>query len=241
MAKRRKPNPNPNHGKGLLLRSLESSSYVVSKDVDSRHYIDIRFTVTWERLPCPDIDALPQATQDRMCDVYDAIHHKPRSVIAELREFNRRHPEVICFKNWLINCLRSSSIADHAEALELSKRLYREHPDYFFARTTLAELWLDFSEFDKAAELMFEKNAVLTDLYPGRKVFHITEITHWASLCTRIRLCQDEPESAKEFRDILAEIEPSSPVVKDLDYLLSGGKGLLSRMISSIKNLAFRK
>ena len=45
--------------------------------------------------------------------------------------------------------------------------------------------------------MIFGPELVLTRLYPGREVFHISEIRHWAYLCARIKILQGEPEIAR--------------------------------------------
>jgi len=65
MAKRRKPNRNPDHGKGLLKRLGERPvSVKTRKDQPPEVYHLMNFEITWDVMPDPAVDALPKATRD---------------------------------------------------------------------------------------------------------------------------------------------------------------------------------
>lgn len=198
----------------------------------------MNFEITWDLMPDAEVEALPHATRERMQQLFDLVRQQPSSVIAELRKLAVRHPRVPCLRNWLISALRGGSASDQAEALIICEQLFHETPDYFFARTTLADLWLDAGEVEKAAALLFGPELVLTRLYPGREVFHISEIRHWAYLCGRIKILQGEPEIAEGYRDMLAELEPDSEPVRHLNEMLEGETGMLARLIAGFKKLS---
>ncbi len=238
MAKRRKPNRNPHHGKGLLLRSKTTAPQAKVSDEAPVELHLMNFEITWDLMPDPEVEALPQATRERMQQLFDLVHQQPKSVIAELRKLAVRHPRVPCLRNWLISALRGGSASNRAEALIICEQLFHEMPDYFFARTTLAGLWLDAGEVEKAAALIFGPGLVFTQLYPGRKVFHISEIRHWAYLSGRIKILQGEPEIAEGYRDMLAELEPDSEPVRHLNEMLEGETGMLARLIAGFKKLS---
>lgn len=241
MAKRRKLNRNPDHGRGLLKRLANQSANIpTSHDDAPQQYGVMDFDVTWDPLPDPVRDALPQATQDRLQEVFELVHRNPKSVIKELRDLVALHPDMPSLKNWLIQSLRVGTEADLREALELSQELFQQQPDYFFARTTLADLWLELGEIEsaegieKAAALLFGPDCILTVLYPDRKVFHISEVRHWFYLCARVKICLGEPEIARRYRDILQELEPGSPTVVNLDAMLNQDS-MTFRILSELK------
>ena len=108
-------------------------------------------------------------------------------------------------------------------------------PGYFFARTTLADLWLDGGVIEKASELLFGPECALTRLYPAREVFHISEIRHWAYLCARTNILLGEPEVAEGYRDMLEEMESDSPAVRRLNEMLDDENSMFARLIAEIK------
>lgn len=238
MAKRRNPNRNPDHGKGLLKRLAEqSTNSVTSQDEPPEKFALMNFKVTWEVMPDPAMDALPQATQNRMKKLFELVHRKPKKAIQELRDLSILHPNLPCLTNWLISALRAGTMAERCEAMELCAELFRKMPNYFFARTTLADLWLDEGEVEKAAELLFGPGCVLTQLYPGREVFHISEIRHWFYLCGRTKILLGEPEIAKGYRDMLEQLEPDSPTVHHLNVMLEGKDSIFIDLLAKFKKL----
>lgn len=241
MAKRRKPNRNPDHGKGLLKRFAERPvSVQTSKDQPPEVYHLMNFEITWDVMPDPAVEALPKVTRDRMEKLFELAQKKSNSVVSELRELTAAHPEVLCFANWLIAALRRGGKSDQEEALSLCDQLFRDHPGYFFARTTLADLWLDRGEIDKASGLLFVPGHSISTLYPARKVFHISEIRHWAYLSARAKIMLGEPEIAKSYRDMLEQLEPDSPAVRDLNDMLSGEKSDIMRMLANLRKFAVK-
>lgn len=195
------------------------------------------FEITWDVMPDPQTDALPGTTRDRMQKLFDLVHEKPKKAIPELRELAARHPEVLSLRNWLVSALRRGSSSDRDEAFAICEQLFREKPGYFFARTTLADLLLDQGRVEDAAELLFGPEAMLPRLYPGRKVYHISEIRHWAYLCGRTKILQGEPESARSYRNMLEELEPGSPPVQHLDGMLEREAGMLGKLMAVFRKL----
>jgi hypothetical protein len=238
MAKRRKPNRNPDHGKGLLKRLAERPINAVAvQGGKQEQFILMDIDVTWDVMSDPVLEALPMATQDRIQEVFELVQEKPQSVIQELRDLAALYPNVPSLTNWLINALRAGTMANRCEAMELCQALFRKMPDYFFARTTLADLWLDEGAIEKAAELLFGPGCVLTQLYPDRKVFHISEIRHWFYLCARAKILLGEPRVAESYRDILEQLEPDSQGVRHLNEMLNGKDSLLTSMLANFKKL----
>lgn len=198
----------------------------------------MNFKVTWEMMEEPSVEALPEATRDQMDAIHQALLQRPKKVLGELRELSARHPDVLCLKNWLIAALRGiGGPAEQAEAADLAERLFRERPDYFFARTALADIWLSQGKFDQAAGLMFGPGKVLTLLYPGRKEFHISEIRHWAYVCCRILIAQGNVDSARTYRDLLNQLEPGSRSVESLDQLLDGKAAYFAKLLAGFRSV----
>jgi len=241
MAKRRKPNRNPDHGKGLLKRLAEKRSQSgASAEGEAEKYVMMDFEVSWDLMTDPLVEALPEATRERMNELFQLLHSKPKKAVQELRDLTALHPDVPCLTNWLINCLRAGSKADRREALELCQEMFRRMPNYFFARTTLADLWLGEGEIEKAAELMFGPGCVLTQLYPERKTFHISEVRHWFYLCGRIKILLGEMEAGEAYRDLLRQLEPESEAVEHLSVMLEDEMSMMMSFFSKMKRFDLR-
>jgi hypothetical protein len=238
MAKRRKPHRNPDHGKGLLKRRAERPMTVESSDpYPSNAYELLDLEITWDPLPDAMVNALPTQTRERMVEIHEELQHNPLAVLPELRELSAKHPEVTSFSNWLIAALHSGSIAEKEEAYSLSKQMFHDKPEYFFARITLADILLERGEIEQAAELFFGPGHGITHLNPGRKTFHISEIRHWAFVCARIKLGLGEETIARSYRDLLNEVEPDSPVLRQLDSMLNGTHAMMFKAMANMRRL----
>lgn len=197
----------------------------------------MKFDITWDVMPDPMTDALPASIRNRMADLFDLVRERPETVVAELRELAARHPEVLSLQNWLVSALRRGSSSDRHEAFLICVELFQENPGYFFARTTLADLLLDQGRVEDAAKLIFGEESTLPRLYPGRKIFHISEIRHWAYLCGRTKILQGDPESARSYREMLNELEPGSPAVQALDNLVDHQVGVTAKLMAGLQKL----
>ena len=239
MAKRRKPIRNPDHGKGLIKRlANQLSNFEANLGEPPKNITLMELAVSWDYMPDPAVAEMTQADQDRMEKIYPLVHTEPQTVIHELRELVAIYPKVPCLTNWLITCLRFGTTAERHEAMERGQELFRQMPNYFFSRTTLADLWLDEQNVEKANDLLFGEGRNLSQLQPGRKVFHISEIRHWCYICARIKILQGQPQIAKNYRDILEGLEPGSQIIRHLDSMLSSEDTQLLRLFAELKELA---
>lgn len=198
----------------------------------------MQFAISWDIMPDPEVESLPESVRNRMDVLFHRVRENPKSSIADLRDLSASHPKITCLQNWLITALRGGTKSDREEALSLCEQLFRERPDYFFARTTLADIYLDDFRIEEAAALMFGEGITLTQLYPNREVFHISEIRHWAYISGRVKVMQGEPEAARSYRKMLHKLEPDSPAVQGLDKLIDGDLGTIITLMARMKELA---
>jgi len=242
MAKHKNPNRTASdHGKRLTLRQPATpvSPWRTERQTESLGVFQlINFEVTWDVIPDPNQDALPQDVQDRMPKLFDLVYRKPRHVVAELRELSVQYPQVLCLRNWLISALRGGSAADFAEALAIAQQLFQERPDYFFARLTLTDLYLEDAKIEKADELLFGTRMTLTELYPARSVFHFSEVRTWLYLCAKVKFIQGESEMAENFRHLLEKLEPDADAIRHLNKMMKDEEiGILARLAAGMRKL----
>lgn len=198
----------------------------------------LKIDITWDTMADDEVEKLPLRVRDQMDEIFASIHDRPGAVLPALRDLTARFPDVSCLQNWLINALRSGSPLESEEALARSEDLFRKKPKYFFARTTFAELLAENDYVEKAAALMFGEEVSLTRLNPGRKLYHISEIRHWALVCAKIKIHQGELTAARSYRDLLDELEPDSRAVEHLDGLLESDLAMLSKLMANIRDIA---
>lgn len=92
-----------------------------------------------------------------------------------------------------------------AEAEALLRQNHRDHPDYFFGRVGMANLYAREGDLDRATEL----------LYPllSQQRMHIAEFTALAVAYIQLYLAQDLPAAAQHWLDMWAGMEPDDPEV----------------------------
>jgi len=94
MAKCRKTNRNPDHGKGLLKRIADRPvNSAASQDGQPEKYVLMDFEVTWDVMPDPAVEALPKPTRDRMQKIFDLVHRKPKKCDSRIARYGRPAPQ----------------------------------------------------------------------------------------------------------------------------------------------------
>lgn len=129
-------------------------------------------TVTWDIIPDPAVDRLPRDTRKLMSDLHEAMFEDPEPIIPLLQSLSAVHPEVLCFRNWIVACHRL--LGEDEKAAKEGETLFLEHPEYLFARLSVVEAMLTRGDLEKAEATLFEKGRTLRDIYPDRTVFHVT-------------------------------------------------------------------
>ncbi len=171
-------------------------------------------------MPDPEVDALPAEVREEMDRLYDLVKTASPRAVPPLRKLVATYPQVLALQNWLLTVLSHGSKSQQQEARKLTVELFESRPEYYFARTGLAEMHLREGRVEEAASLMLGQANTLQALYPGQKVFHISEVRHWALLCGQILLKTGEIEAAHSYRNLLHQMEPNSPAVQHLDRLM---------------------
>jgi Flp pilus assembly protein TadD len=94
-----------------------------------------------------------------------------------------------------------------AEAEALLRQNHQDHPDYFFGRVGIANLYIRQGDLDQVDEL----------LYPllSQQRLHITEFTALATAYIQLYLAKDLPDAAQHWLDMWAGMEPDD---SDLHY-----------------------
>lgn len=180
----------------------------------------INIEVTWDPMPDPEVEALSEDVREEMDRLYKLVQTGSPKAVAPLRKLVAANPGVLALQNWLLTVLSHGTKSQQQEARKVTMELFQLRPEYYFARTGLAELYLKDGRVEEAAALILGPANTLQELYPGQKVFHISEFRHWALLSAKIFLQKGEQEAATSYRNLLDQMEPNSPAVQHLDRLL---------------------
>ena len=176
-------------------------------------------TITWHPIRDPSVDQLPRDVKDSIQKLHAMVNSNPSAALPVARAMAIKYPDVLCLRNWIETCY--TLLGDTAMANQEREALFRDHPDYLFARLATVEAMLQRGDFDKAEAVLFEKGRTLREIYPARTVFHVTEANNWLAICGRLAAMQLRFDEARAYRDWLNELEPNSPQVKMMDRLLS--------------------
>jgi Tfp pilus assembly protein PilF len=92
------------------------------------------------------------------------------------------------------------------EAEALLRQIHRDHPDYFFGRVGMANLYLQEGNIEQA-------DALLHPLLSQQRM-HISEFTALAVAYIQLFLAKDAPEAAQHWLDMWAGIDPNDPELR---------------------------
>ncbi len=197
-----------------------------------RGIVFLNYDVTAEKLVVP---AEADPGLDRMSDddhrtLYKQLIEDPPIAIERLKSLLEDFPDSRTLRNWL--SVAYSSAGDNGGAEREARVLYERHPDYLFAKLTVAQFCLqrgDIAEF----EAIFEKKFDLKLMYPERDLFHISEYLGLARLMVEYYLRIKQHSAAQISFNMMEEIAPDHPLTEQARIVMVG-----SVLLRSIKGLA---
>jgi Protein of unknown function (DUF1186) len=134
----------------------------------------INYEVTYEPLygdykPSPAEQQIMQKSYNYFSDGKKATPQ----YIKSLEDAVEKYPLNQTFKNYLATAYK---VTQNDEAhLKIALQTVEQHPDYFFGKAVLAEIYLEEERFEEAAALM-ENFSDIGVIYPDRRVFHVSEV-----------------------------------------------------------------
>jgi len=166
---------------------------------------------------------LPDATPDLPLEVerqYDQLHdltiNEPTKAVPRLEPLVAKYPQLAVLMNWL--ACSYAATGRQAEADALNERLWREHPDYLFARIARADAHLSKGELDQVPVALGGFDLKL--IYPHRNVFHISEaVALWSVICQWL-FRRGEFDRAEFYLEQIANIAPDDPAVETLKDMM---------------------
>ena len=141
-------------------------------------------------------------------DLQERVMTEPAKAVPRLEELVGKYPSIPVLKNWLMAAYQTAGRTADSEAM--GERLWREHPDYLFARITRAQHHLSRDELDQVPEVLGKLDLKL--MYPHRDVFHVSEVLALWSLLAEWCFRRGEDEQALFYLDQMVEIAPDHPV-----------------------------
>lgn len=171
---------------------------------------------TISHLPLTNLDGmetLSEFEKDSILDFYHLVKENPKEALDQIPPYIKKYPLVPCLYNYLFIAYRSLEL--NREAISILKKSFELFPDYLFARVEYALYLLRRGEVEKA-EGALGNAMTLTQLYPERKIFHISEYKSFAYVIGCICVEKNDLNQAQIYLQFLQKICPRTIQVDDL-------------------------
>jgi tetratricopeptide (TPR) repeat protein len=159
----------------------------------------------------------PELTRQLESLYYEAQNRNDKKIIAKLTQLILQYPSVPQLKNYLSVAYNSHGKTE--KAMEVNNRILAEHPDYLFAKLNMANDCIEKEEFGKVPEILGDLMEI-KELYPGRDLFHLAEVTGFFKTAIRYYAAIENLELAENRFELLKDIAPDHPDTKQAEYFV---------------------
>ncbi len=181
------------------------------------HFYLPSHTITWEQ----DLSHLKQVFSAEDLETFLSLYslaqentRKAQKKVEKFRESHRDHPEVLNLLTYLYLAKRRIWKANR-----LIEENYAKNPDYLFAKINYGDLCLRRKKVQKIPEI-FNKKSSLQELYPNKKIFHISEFRGFMVLMGFYHLALGKREAAECYHYLAERVDPKHPSTKILEKKL---------------------
>ncbi len=164
----------------------------------------------------------------------DAYHAGDKAKAERLlREAVQKEPNSPTLWNNLAGAIAEQGRIPESE--EIIKKVFKDHPDYFFARTNMALLHLRRGEREPVRELL--------DPLLRLKKLHMTEFASLVMAQVKLQLAEKSIEGAQSWLDMLAAADTGAPQLKSLreEIAIHRLKESMEKIISKVGTRKPRK
>ncbi len=209
-------------------KSLPKNTCII-RDDGNEILMYAEYKVTYEPM-----ERYPLEIHDKIVELHEQIYDDPESAIPKLLELRERYPTLPVLCNYLTMAYGNNNEIEKTKFW--IKKTYQLFPDYLFAKTNLAHLYLTSGQIEKI-EKIFDGKWDLKFLYPDRDVFHITEVTAFYVFMADFHLYKGELPEAKDCLNLLVKLDPEHPQIPRLQKIFDFKKTPMEKL----KNLIFKK
>ncbi|KGE87002.1 MAG: SEC-C metal-binding domain-containing protein [Phaeodactylibacter xiamenensis] len=191
-----------------------------------------RFTYDHPLIPyAVEHDAMEDASvteeeAELMNALYPEVLAGNRNAIKPLEELVRRCPHLPRAQNHLYTLYMMRG--KRRKAGRLLRELRKNHPNYLFGITNESNLLVQEKKDTAAARHLMGERLLLQDLYPERKVFHVSEVMNYYQSAVLLLLEEGDIEGAEERHGILLEIDPEHPITEGVTEYILGKKVMVN-------------
>ncbi|MEN9613587.1 MAG: hypothetical protein RLZZ628_4401, partial [Bacteroidota bacterium] len=184
--------------------------------------------------PSYDKSLLPLTRQ--AYELANARYPSPMA-LAKIKKWVLQYPEVPLFKNYTV--VLNLRLKRTAEAKAAALDCYEKHPDYFFSKVTLADLYLSEENYETAAELLDEAHEG-ANLFRNKPILHESEWMQYLYMRLRLAVGQEQLELAHKITEQAWLYDPKHRLVKPMADLLTSAQFSFNRpgkIVNERKNL----
>ncbi len=186
------------------------------KGSDGRDLYLLEYEVTEGALEEMRVGLTPEV-EAQYAELHELTMTRPAKAVPRLESLVDKYPQIPVLKNWLS---AAYGLTDRdAESDAMGERLWREHPDYLFARIHKAQVHLRRGELNEVPKVFGDK-LDLKMMYPHRNVFHISEVVALYNVLAEWCYRKGEGDKAMMYLDHLEELAPDHPVTERLELML---------------------
>ncbi|GAB4252103.1 MAG: hypothetical protein Kow0027_16570 [Saprospiraceae bacterium] len=120
-----------------------------------------------------------------------------------LKKLVEKYPHIPAFQNYLVVYYMQKGLVE--EAYQVNHRIIEEHPDYLFGKINLAGEYLNKGKPEEVPKILGQA-LDLKDLYPERKVFHVSEFRALFGVAVNYFLATDNFEAIEGRMDMAEKV-----------------------------------
>jgi effector-binding domain-containing protein len=139
---------------------------------------------------------------------FESQNKKNKKIITKLTALILKYPASPQLKNFL--SVAHNVQGNYKKATEVNNWILTEHPDYLFAKLNVANDYITDGQAQKVPEVLGEAMEI-KELYPGRDLFHLAEVTGFYKVAIRYYAAIKNLELAENRLEVLNEIAPGHP------------------------------
>lgn len=158
--------------------------------------------------------AFTETEKELILDLYDLLQEDPAQVVEQAPSHLSQYPNIPTLYNYLYSAYRR--LHQPQAAMKILQETLRLFPDYLFSRVEYALYFLRRGEPEKAYAALGNANT-LSQLYPDRTVFHVSEWKAFSFAMSLYYVQKDDIQQAKVYRQILQKIDPDCDKIEVLD------------------------
>jgi len=189
-------------------------------------------TITWEQDITHLKNSLSPKDLESFLTLYERAKKNPKKARKEGEYFLKTHPSHPEVLNLLTYIYLATRKLKKANRLIIEN--YEHNPHYIFARINYADLCLREQKYKKIP-VIFNKKFNLRELYPEKKIFHLSEFRGFMVLMGFYYLALGQKGIAEEYHYLAERVDPNNPSTKVLEKKLYYIP-LYKRAISSVLN-----